>query len=292
MNKKSSLNNLLYIQEHLSCRNYLETVENGFKYIEFFNDEVILEKEISWNYLLFILEGECIIDCNQFRNRRLTQDMIILLPKMAMTKIEVKAGTQLLSLSFNVPVNLCDKFVLQSLAGRCENLEYNFQPLNIRYPLPPFLEVVRYCLTNKMGCGHFHALLEQELFFLLRGFYLKEELALLFCPIIATELSFKDFVINNYHRVNNVNDLVSLSNMGKSSFYSKFKEVFGISAKQWLLKQQDVRIINKVMASEFTVTELMEEFNFESQAHFTHYCKQHFNCTPRELIMKYRTVNQ
>lgn len=44
MNKKSSLNNLLYIQEHLSCRNYLETVENGFKYIEFFNDEVILEK--------------------------------------------------------------------------------------------------------------------------------------------------------------------------------------------------------------------------------------------------------
>ena len=34
MNKKSSLNNLLYIQEHRSCRNYLEKVENGFKYIE------------------------------------------------------------------------------------------------------------------------------------------------------------------------------------------------------------------------------------------------------------------
>ncbi|WP_230584158.1 helix-turn-helix domain-containing protein, partial [Bacteroides fragilis] len=50
--------------------------------------------------------------------------------------------------------------------------------------------------------------------------------------------------------------------------------------------------LNKVMTSETTVGELMEEFRFESQAHFTHYCKQHFNCTPRELIMKYQVVNQ
>ena len=283
---------MLYIKEHLSCRNYLEKVENGFKYIEFPYDEVILEEQISWNYLLFVLEGKCCINCNQFRDRIFQKNMIILLPKMAMAEIKVTAGTKLLSLSFDVPLNICDKFILQSLSVICNKLEYNFQPLRIRYPLPPYLEVVRYCLTNKMDCGHFHALLQQELFFLLRGFYMKEELALLFYPIIATELSFKDFVINNYLKVNNVNDLISLSNMGKSSFYSKFKEVFGMSAKQWLLKQRDMHIINKVMASETTVIELMEEFKFESQAHFTHYCKQHFSCTPRELIMKYQAVNQ
>ena len=292
MNKKSSINNLLYIKEHLSCRNYFEKVENGFKYIEFTCEEVILEEQISWNYLLFVLEGECIINCNQFRNRMFQKGMIVLLPKMAMAEIKVTAGTKLLSLSFDVPLNICDKFILQSLSSICDKLEYNFQPLRIRYPLPPYLEVVRYCLTNKMDCGHFHALLQQELFFLLRGFYMKEELALLFYPIISTELSFKDFVIDNYSKVSNVNDLISLSNMGKSSFYSKFKEVFGMSAKQWLLKQQDMHIISKVMATETTVIELMEEFKFESQAHFTHYCKQHFDCTPRELIMKYRAVAQ
>ena len=70
------------------------------------------------------------------------------------------------------------------------------------------------------------------------------------------------------------------------------KEVFGMTAKQWLLKQRNTHILNKVMTSETTVGELMEEFRFESQAHFTHYCKQHFNCTPRELIMKYQVVNQ
>ena len=100
---------------------------------------------------------------------------MVLLPKTAMVEIKVIAGTRLLSLSFDVPLNVCDKFILQSLTGLCRKLDYNFQSLAIRYPLPPYLEIVTYCLTNKMDCGHFHTLLQQELFFLLRGFYLKEE---------------------------------------------------------------------------------------------------------------------
>ena len=135
MNKKSSLNNLLYIQEHRSCRNYLEKVENGFKYIEFSHEEVILEKEISWNYLLFVLEGECVINCNQFRERLFQANCMVLLPKTAMVEIKVIAGTRLLSLSFDVPLNVCDKFILQSLTGLCRKLDYNFQSLAIRYPL-------------------------------------------------------------------------------------------------------------------------------------------------------------
>lgn len=292
MNNKKSLNKLLYIQEHLSCKNYHNKLENGFKYIEFKKDEVILEKETIWNHVVFMLEGECVINYNQFKDRKFQVGSIILLPKMATIKMEVTAGSRLLSLSFGIPLNLCDKFTLQSLTGLCDKLNYNFEPVEIRYPLPPFLELVTHCLKQKMDCGHFHVLLQQELFFLLRCFYTKEELALLFYPILATELSFKDFIIGNCTKVNNVNELISLSNMGKCNFYCKFKQVFGTTAKQWLLKQRNQRILNKVMESETTIGELMEEFNFDSQAHFTHYCKQHFDCTPRELIIKYQTMDQ
>lgn len=292
MNEKISLNKLLYTQEHLSCRNYREELENGFKYIEFEKDEVILEEETIWNQIVFLLEGECVINYNQFKDRKFRVGSIILLPKMATIKIEVMAGTRLLLLSFDIPLNLCDKFTLQSLTGLCNKLDYNFEPVDIHYPLPPFLELITYCLKQKMDCGHFHALLQQELFFLLRGFYNKEELALLFYPILATELSFKDFIIENCAKVNNVNELISLSNMGKCNFHCKFKQVFGTTAKQWLLKQRDQRILNKVMRSETTIGQLMEEFDFDSQAHFTRYCKQHFDCTPRELIMKYQGMDQ
>ena len=292
MDKKTSLNRLFYINEHLSCRNYREKVENGFKYLEFEKDEVIQEKEVLWNHLLFFLEGECVINYNQFKNRKFQAGLVILLPKMATAEIRVTTRTRLISLSFGIPLNLCDKFALQSLTELCNKLDYNFEPIDIRYPLHPFLDLVTHCLNQKMDCGHFHSLLQQELFFLLRGFYTKEELALLFYPILATELSFKDFVIENYSKVNNVNELISLSSMGKCNFYAKFKQVFGVTAKQWLLKQRDQLIIDKVKTEETTIGELMEEFNFESQAHFTRYCKQHFGCTPRDLILKYQTMNQ
>lgn len=292
MDKKKSLSSLLYIQEHRSCRNYLEKVENGFKYLEFQSDEVIREDKLLRNCLLFVLEGECLIDCNRFKDRLFLTDTMVLLPKMAMAKIEVTAGTRLLALLFDIPMNICDKFTLQSLAGMCKELDYDFEPLGIRHPLTPYLEVVTHCLINKMDCGHFHTMLQQELFFLLRGFYLKEELAFLFYPIISSELSFKDFVIENYLKAKDVNELVSLSRMSKSNFCRKFREVFGETAKQWLLKQQDLHIINKVTTSETTIVELMDEFHFESQAHFTYYCKTHFNCTPKELLMKYQAENQ
>lgn len=128
-------------------------------------DEVILEKETIWNHIVFMLEGECVINYNQFKDRKFQAGSIILLPKMATIKMEVRAGSRLLSLSFGIPLNLCDKFTLQSLTGLCDKLDYNFEPVEIRYPLPPFLELVTHCLKQKMDCGHFHGLLQQELFF-------------------------------------------------------------------------------------------------------------------------------
>lgn len=288
MYKKPPQNKLLYIEEHLSCLNYLETVEHGFKYIEFEQGEVLTDADSIWNYLLFVLEGQCLIHCNQFKERLFPENSIVLLPKKSEFEIYAPAGTRLLSLSFDVPLSKCDKLALQDLVPVCRRLDYDFQPIEIRYPLPPYLELATFCLRNKMDCGHFHLLLEQELFFLLRGFYLKEELALLFYPIISPDLSFKEFVLSNYLKVSCVNELLELSNMGRSLFYHKFKKAFGIPAKQWLMKQRDMHILRTIEGTEPTVSELMEKFNFESQSHFTHYCKKHFQCTPRELILRSR----
>ena len=94
--------------------------------MKFSHEEVILEKEISMELIfLFVLEGECIINCNQFRERLFQANCMVLLPKTAMVEIKVIAGTRLLSLSFDVPLNVCDKFILQSLTGLCRKLDYN-----------------------------------------------------------------------------------------------------------------------------------------------------------------------
>ena len=46
---------LLYIEEHLSCQNYMTTIETGFKYLEFDKNTEFEEDTTSKNYLLFFL---------------------------------------------------------------------------------------------------------------------------------------------------------------------------------------------------------------------------------------------
>lgn len=49
--------------------------------------------------------------------------------------------------------------------------------------------------------------------------------------------------MNNYTKVNNIEKLISLSNLGRSCFFARFNEVFGMTAKQWMLKQRNQLIL-------------------------------------------------
>ena len=56
MESKLMKSELLYIEEHLSCRNYMTTIETGFKYLEFDKNTEFEEDNTSKNYLLFFLQ--------------------------------------------------------------------------------------------------------------------------------------------------------------------------------------------------------------------------------------------
>lgn len=52
MESKLMKSELLYIEEHLSCQNYMTTIETGFKYLEFDKNTEFEEDNTSKNYLL------------------------------------------------------------------------------------------------------------------------------------------------------------------------------------------------------------------------------------------------
>ena len=284
-------NKLLYIEEHMSCQNYMTTIETGFKFIEFTEDIELGEDNTSKNYLLFFLKGDFIISYNQFHNRTFQTGDIILIPRSSSFKGVSGKGGNLLSMFFDVPESSCDKLVLQSLSEICKEKEYKFEPIKIRYPLTSFLEILTYCIRNNMNCSHLHELMQRELFFLLRGFYEKEEIAMLFYPIIGKKIDFKDFVMHNYTKVSNIEQLISLSNLGRSCFFARFSEVFGMTAKQWMLKQKNQLILEKMTEPGICIKDVIEELGFDSQAYFSRYCKQHFGCTPSQLIKRCQADN-
>lgn len=292
MENEILFNELFYIEEHRSCRNYLDQVEFGFKYIELERETFIREERSSSNYLLMFLDGEFTISQNQFNTRAFNAGTMVLLPKMSTFNGWGSNGAKLVVLSFELPPRSCDMFILQSLSGICGIIKYDFQATEIRYPLMPYLEVLTLCLRSGMNCKSLHELMEKELFFLIRGFYTKEEIARLFHPIIGPDFLFKKMIMENYQKVGSIESLIFISNMGRSSFFTKFKNVFGMTAKQWILKQRNRRILNEAQRSGMTVKELMAKFMFDSQSSFTRYCKQYFSCTPKQLIERYCVENR
>lgn len=283
---------LLYFEEHVTCRNYIVHVETGFKILRFSSESERLQEDIAKkNYLLFFLEGEFQVTNNQYE-RTFKSGEMILIPRSSFLKIIPSSEAQLLCLFFDQPISNCDKLLLQTLSKRAKDMEYNFTSLPIICPLDKYLELLVLCLNSGLSCVHFHETMQRELFLLLCGFYTKEQISMLFFPIIGKKLNFKDFVTENSSKVHHVSELLALSNMGKSQFYNKFKEEFGIPAKQWMLQQLNNRIFGMLTDPEICIKDMVVDLGFSSQAQFTVYCKKHFGYTPKQLIDTFQGENK
>lgn len=75
--------------------------------------------------------------------------------------------------------------MLQSYYDLCNDIHYDFTPLEIRHPLNEFIDLLVFCLKSGMNCAHLHEIKHKEFFLYLRGFYTKEEIVQLFFPIMG-----------------------------------------------------------------------------------------------------------
>ena len=269
------LNKLLYVNEHQSCKNYQVEIDTGFKYLEVPPGTHVYEPKLQYNNVVILIEGECIISCNQYDNRKISSSEMVLLPRGALVDAYTQKDCKLLLFSFGMVRNVCDVNMLQSYYDLCNDVHYDFTPLEIRHPLNEFIDLLVFCLKSGMNCAHLHEIKHKEFFLYLRGFYTKEEIVQLFFPIMAE----------------NVEELIELLKMSKNAFYAKFSKEFGMSPRQWMLKQIRHQVFIKAAIPNITIKELMDLFNFDSPVQFNRFCMREFNCTPGELIKQQQEVS-
>ena len=288
MKNELQFHDLLYVNEHRTCYHYMAEIGTGFIYDELKAGEGFRLSNLHRNHLLLFLDGSCTLSYNQFINRHFKAGEMVLIPGAAEFQGTVDEDLKLLNMSFETPMNGCDKLLLQSFQSRYIQVQYDFRPLPIRYPLDAFAEQLSYCLRNGINCAHFHELKHKELFFYIRGFYTKDEIVEFFYPIVGQSFDFRKFVFDNYRKIRTLYELIELSNMSRNSFMRKFKAEFGITAKQWMLKQTCQRMAYAFTQPEATVKEVMAELGFDSPSNFNRFCKANFQCSPSELLRRYR----
>lgn len=287
--KTKKLQKLLYASEHLTCINYANSLNTGFRHEVISADTYLQKDSVSQNYILFFLKGSCIIGSGSYPHRVFKQGEMILIPKSSVFEGRVIEVLEVLIFNFHIPLSSCDKLTFEAYANICQKMDYEFLPTQICYPLDVFVEQVTYLLKRGLKCAHFFEIKHREFFLLLRSFYTKEEISLLLHPIIGKTLSFKDFILENYTIVDSIDKLISKSHLSKSSFNEKFKEDFGVTAKQWMLKQQANAVKAKACEPHVTIKDLMEVIGYSSPAHFNRFCRTYLACTPGELLKSNRT---
>lgn len=271
---------IYYLNEHTVCSNYISDFTIGFSFYHIAEGDFFIPSNKKYNCLFFLINGSA----NLFYDSgiyKLSTDSIAFIPMTSEFKMQALTDVTIVINYFNKPIDLCEKLALESLVSYIEP-KYENTILKLNRPLKRFIVTLIDYLNEGISCKHFHEIKEKELFFILRFFYSKKEIASLFAPIISRDLDFKSMVLNNYLDVNSVKELAQSCNYSLSSFNRVFKENFNENPYVWLQNQKLKHIVGKLQNKNVPFSEIIDEFGFSSPGHFTIFCKKHLNQTPTQ----------
>ncbi|MDR1403100.1 MAG: AraC family transcriptional regulator [Tannerellaceae bacterium] len=236
-------------------------------------------KEIHLNHLLFILEGEVNVSCNEFKNHLCVGGEMIFIARDANMIAETYTDVQYLLLSFNNQLQIMDQLELGNLK-EFSNERSIFNKLDIRLPLQGVLDSIIYYMNSKVKSQQLDEAKEKEIFLVMKTFYTQQELSRFLKPVLNQDMDFKAFVIKHYMEAKSVDELAQLCQLPIRSLTRKFKLYFGDSPYRWMLNQKAHHIKTILVDKKIPMQQIIKEYGFSSPAHFTTYCKKHFGMTP------------
>ncbi|WP_163724100.1 AraC family transcriptional regulator [Parabacteroides sp. PM5-20] len=233
--------------------------------------------------IIFILEGSLHLTYDRFTDRHIPTKKIFLLPPGCHFNAYTEEGVTCLVYRIQDSFRFCDHFSIENLQK--EKIEYDVDEdlLDINEEMELYLSFFMENLDNGLRCVHYLELKTKELFFLFRTYYSKELLAAFCHPLISMDASFSEFVFKNYKSVKTVNEFAALASYSTSGFEKKFKQVFGLSAYQWMKQKKNQQLYHELNATDKPIKLIAEEQGFPSLPQFNDYCKKHFGFPPGKI---------
>lgn len=274
---------LLYLEEHIQCKNYSSENHSSFRFFEF-NEGSRFSIDLQDNYgFIFILDGKVEISSYCSQSHIMERDVMCSLEYGLTYSGTCHLNTKLIVWVFDRAQIACDKFSLFELKKHMPLEKKYFRTLQIRPQLRKFLEGNIYYLENKMYCRHLQDLKQSEWFFLMRAFYEKEQNAMFFAPLLEDKNQFILLIKKNAARVSSVAELADVCNMSTKTLTRNFKKHFKTTPKQWLLLQKKESVKLELLRSGETMERVSHNLGFSSAAHLNLYCKKFFDQNPKQI---------
>lgn len=269
---------------HKMCKHFFSESYSNFLLTELKPDELVKINSQDFNHLIVILKGRLLIEYDEFVNGKFGEDEFVFIPSYSKSFIKALENSKVLIGTFELPNDVCNLRAIEALADLKSTMPYRFTSVPAHPPMKQFIDLLVMYLESGIQCAHLHEIKEKEIFLIFRWYYTDEEFVTLFHPIVGRSLDFRAMVIKNYTKVKNSEELAAAMGMSRSNFDAKFKDVFGIPPKQWILKRKARSIRYFMSKPNVTISDVMIQFGFDSFTHFNRFCKKQFDATPSELI--------
>lgn len=266
--------------EHLSCHHYATQAYTGWILVNG-SEQQLYQGETEYHSVLFCIQGSArLASGDELCELQVGQMKFI--PRGSSVHAALSRDCMLLSAYFDVIDFLCDKLSLQQLKELKETVAYNPDPLEVRGAIPSMLATLKVYLQDKALCAYLHELKVKELFWNLRAYYSREELAAFLSPVLGVS-KFHNDVVNAFTCNAKVSDLAKRLYMATSTFYKQFREEFGEPPEQWIRTQSNKQILFLIQDYDLTVGEIATKLSFSSLSTFSRYCSQNFGFAPTAL---------
>ena len=245
------------------------------------------ELKITSNSILMVLRGGGNISFRQFANKTITGGDILLLPIHTHVRFFIEERITILVFRLPPSVRFCDHFSLQALfEEKDKRKRQKFITLKMNQRLKSYINSLLPCLADGLKCHYFLELKTRELFFILRAYNTKSDLAAFFSPMVTGDSEFYAFVIENYKSVKTAEELAEKAGYTYSGFDKLFKRTFGVTVKAWLKEQLLANLRHEIIFTKKTFQEIGDAFGFSSLSHLTRFCSRTFGMNPTNLRKK------
>lgn len=238
----------------------------------------------SNNILYFVSEGELEFSYNEYIGRRFKKGALFFVPRSSETYCRSVSDARLIAVSLNHIEWFCDAHKFSQYVQHAKYIVYDFDSLKATRDMSLFMKQLLQYVERNMLDGTLCELKQRELFILIRHDYVKDDIVRLFYPVLGKDLGFKSKIMEVSYENLSTRELAERFNMSQRNFSRKFRDEFGESAYQWMLKQKAQRIKLRMMVPGATVNDVINHFGFTSPSYFWEFCRKQYGKTPQELL--------
>lgn len=96
-----------------------------------------------------------------------------------------------------------------------------------------------------------------------------------------------DFIREHHHRRLTVEELAERADLSPRQLHRKFREVFGLNVREFVLKTRIQGASDRLLHSEDSIAEIAIDYGFCDQSAFTQSFRRYMGLTPRRFRLRY-----